>query len=31
MNQLQALLDDSLIRTKHVENMAIIGIKDAKV
>lgn len=31
MNQLQALLNDSLIRTKHVENAAIINIKERKV
>ncbi|NWI34444.1 PROF4 protein, partial [Sula dactylatra] len=31
MNQLQALLNDSLIRTKHVENAAIIDIKERKV
>ncbi|NXD69551.1 PROF4 protein, partial [Eolophus roseicapillus] len=31
MNQLQALLNDSLIRTKHVENVAIINIKERQV
>lgn len=31
MNQLQALLNDSLLRTKHVENAAIINIKERKV
>ncbi|NXI67369.1 PROF4 protein, partial [Anseranas semipalmata] len=31
MNQLQALLNDSLIRTKHVENAAIININERKV
>ncbi|NXO55087.1 PROF4 protein, partial [Aramus guarauna] len=31
MNQLQDLLNDSLIRTKHVENAAIINIKERKV
>ncbi|GAB0185429.1 quinone oxidoreductase PIG3 [Grus japonensis] len=31
MNQLQALLNDSLIRTKHVENAAIIDIKERKL
>ncbi|NXP52556.1 PROF4 protein, partial [Heliornis fulica] len=31
MNQLQALLNDSLIRTKHVENAAIINVKERKV
>lgn len=31
MNQLQALLNGSLIRTKHVENAAIININERKV
>ncbi|KFP77858.1 Profilin-4 [Apaloderma vittatum] len=31
MNQLQALLNDSLIRTKHVENAALIDIREKKV
>uniref|UniRef100_A0A8C0F2V8 Profilin family member 4 n=1 Tax=Bubo bubo TaxID=30461 RepID=A0A8C0F2V8_BUBBB len=31
MNQLQALLNDSLIRTKHVENAAIIDIMERQV
>lgn len=31
MDQLQALLNDSLIRTEHVENAAIIDIKERKV
>ncbi|XP_030902420.2 LOW QUALITY PROTEIN: profilin-4 [Melopsittacus undulatus] len=31
MNQLQALLNDSLIRTKHVEKAAIINIKERQV
>ncbi|NWW53863.1 PROF4 protein, partial [Pedionomus torquatus] len=31
MNRLQALLNDSLIGTKHVENAAIIDIKERKV
>ncbi|NXI37238.1 PROF4 protein, partial [Galbula dea] len=31
MNQLQALLNASLIGTRHVENAAIIDIKDGKV
>ncbi|KFP57750.1 Profilin-4, partial [Cathartes aura] len=31
MNQLQALLNDSLIRTEHVENAAIIDIKERQV
>lgn len=31
MNQLQALLNDSLIRTMHVENAAIINIKERRV
>ncbi|NWS58421.1 PROF4 protein, partial [Chunga burmeisteri] len=31
MNKLQALLNDSLIRTKHVENAAIIDIKQRQV
>ncbi|XP_014812303.1 PREDICTED: quinone oxidoreductase PIG3 [Calidris pugnax] len=31
MNRLQALLNDSLIGTKHVENAAIIHIKERKV
>ncbi|NXQ79956.1 PROF4 protein, partial [Nyctibius grandis] len=31
MNQLQALLNDSLIRTKHVEKAAIIDIKEREV
>ncbi|KFO87261.1 Profilin-4, partial [Buceros rhinoceros silvestris] len=31
MNQLQALLHDSLTRTKHVENAAVIDIKERKV
>ncbi|NXH19312.1 PROF4 protein, partial [Bucco capensis] len=31
MNQLQVLLNEGLIRTKHVENAAVIDIKDGKV
>uniref|UniRef100_A0A8D0FNC0 Profilin family member 4 n=1 Tax=Strix occidentalis caurina TaxID=311401 RepID=A0A8D0FNC0_STROC len=31
MNQLQALLNDSLTRTKHVENAAIIDIMERQV
>uniref|UniRef100_A0A8B9UBM4 Profilin n=1 Tax=Anas zonorhyncha TaxID=75864 RepID=A0A8B9UBM4_9AVES len=31
MSQLQALLNDGLIRTKHVENAAIININERKV
>ncbi|KAK2514785.1 Tp53i3 [Columba guinea] len=31
MNELQALLNDALLRTKHVENAAIIDIKQQKV
>ncbi|NXT17179.1 PROF4 protein, partial [Syrrhaptes paradoxus] len=31
MNELQALLNDGLIRTKHVENAAVINIKQRKV
>lgn len=31
MNQLQVLLHDSLTRTKHVENAALIDIKERKV
>ncbi|KFV87126.1 Profilin-4, partial [Struthio camelus australis] len=31
MNELQALLNDSLIRTKHVENAAVINIGEGNV
>ncbi|XP_078502888.1 profilin-4 [Lissotriton helveticus] len=31
MTQLQTLLNETLIQTKHVENAAILNIKDAKV
>lgn len=31
MNELQALLNDALLRTKHVEKAAIIDIKQQKV
>ncbi|NXE14273.1 PROF4 protein, partial [Lophotis ruficrista] len=31
MNQLQALLNDSLTRTQHVENAAVIDTKERKV
>ncbi|XP_057283620.1 LOW QUALITY PROTEIN: profilin-4 [Pezoporus wallicus] len=31
MNQLQPLLNDSLLSTKHVENTAIINIKERQV
>ncbi|XP_025923896.1 profilin-4 isoform X2 [Apteryx rowi] len=31
MNELQALLNDSLLRTKHVENAALININEKKV
>ncbi|KFZ47851.1 Profilin-4 [Antrostomus carolinensis] len=31
MNELQAFLNDSLLRTKHVENAAIIDRKERKV
>nr|XP_025948102.1 profilin-4 isoform X3 [Dromaius novaehollandiae] len=31
MNELQALLNDCLVRTKHVENAALINIDERKV